>query len=187
MTLWSWFADFLFYVKIQRKIPAIGKVVKFNVIRYMVVSNSYGNRAVVLRAIGNWNIGAFLMIKYHFANRWLPWPSWMLSTVSDGSESEIYDFCAMYSVPDTTISDLTSYDAYENLRRFNDIVTRYKPFWFLEHQNTLTKRDWDIKSIAMNESARIIQMQWRKSISCPDYRICKKRLRREFCELKYLY
>jgi hypothetical protein len=180
---WSWLADFLFYVRIQRKIPAIGKVVKFNVIQYMVVSNSYGNRAVVFRALGDWDKGAYLMIKYRFVNRWLPWPTWVLSTVSDGSDGQIVDFCVLYSVPDMTMSDLASPVVYEILQMFDDDVTRYKKCWFLEHQNSLTKMDWCVKSVVIEESARIIQMQWRRSISCPHYRVCKSRLRREFCEL----
>jgi hypothetical protein len=83
----------------------------------MVVSNSYGNRVVVLRVLDDWVNGTYVLINYRVVNRWmLPLPKWMISKVEDGSEGEIYVFGVMNGLPVMTLNSVANSMVYKILK-----------------------------------------------------------------------
>jgi hypothetical protein len=69
---------------------------------------------------------------------------------------------------------------YTSMMLFDNIATRCKEKWFLNHSRCLTVPDWRFITSRIKHSAACIQSHWRKCIASPYYTMCIKRLLREF-------
>ena len=74
----------------------------------------------------------------------------------------------------------------EALEMFREAVTNYKVDWFLHPAAMLRNPDWCVQINKIQQAVHTIQTQWRESLSNPRYKICAKRLMREFQELANL-
>ena len=182
---WQVFIDWLFYKCIQQNYPKAGSpcTIGPHEIQYVVVSNTYGNRAIVLKELHDEPI--YLLISYYFMNGWVPWPIWVFGYInSDGSVSQGYILLRHKMVSRGSRIPLSKTVVCNALQSFDAICTKFKSCWFRYRQPLLLQSsDWNIEAERLNHAARIIQGHWRKCISCPFYYICKNRLVREIDEL----
>jgi hypothetical protein len=77
---------------------------------------------------------------------------------------------------------MDTYDLYNCLNAFITISTQIKNLLFSD-AFVMSKYDWTYRISKLNLSANIIQKQWKKCISNPNYKICKNRLLREYKNL----
>ena len=75
-------------------------------------------------------------------------------------------------------------EQYTALAMFDAYVSSHKSRWFIDPPKMLKNPDWRVATGYIHQAARVIQVQWRKSIICPHYQLCKQRLLQEFCELQ---
>ena len=188
---WQRFIDWMFYVRIQRNYPTAGNICGFSEyqIQCIVISNNYGNRAIILQELQYQS--AYVVISYGYIKRWwrlwFPWPVWAWAFLnSDGSVQQTYYVkrqCMADSKWPCTTKQIQKMAVMKAIDSFDDFLNSRVLKWFwLDSSILLHEQDWRIEKMKINQAAKAIQVQWRRSISCPLYKLCRCRLVREFDE-----
>jgi hypothetical protein len=201
---WRKLVDWYFYKKIQQNYPRVGKMCTFNSgseqIPCIVLSNSFGNGLVILQELKYQS--AYLIISYGFVKKWwklwIPLPIWVWAFVNSSGyidqlyfNSDLYVFQKYFLTCDQVTSSksmssekMQTMDVIKYIDSF-DIFLKTQDFWWFvdDFANIIRTKDWLIEKSRMIKSATIIQKQWHKSITCPEYKLCRRRLTREFNEL----
>lgn len=183
-TLWY----YIFYIHIQRKFPQPGTLCYLGEydIECMVISNHFQNKVIVLQCLNfDWK-DDYLLISLH-------WPSWYLVpifTISHfskdgiGIQSYTLPYNAMYgeiiNIKPLATSMIHAYNI------FHDNFFKRKDKIFKDPHKHLNIPDWHHTVLQLDRSTRMIQKQWKLSISCPMFTLCRSRLYKEFHEMYIL-
>ena len=87
--MWQWLIDLLFFKYIQKNYPGPGMLCTFGGhIRCMVMSNSPGNRAVVLHVQDDAWSNAYILLSYCL-QAWRPWPTWVVGIIDNNVDGRV--------------------------------------------------------------------------------------------------
>ena len=191
MTVWrmlSKLIDWYTFVRLQSNYPKPCNTCLFGKLTCLVVSNQYGNRAVVLQVQDESWQGAYIMltISYLKAWHWLPTfvmgiidvrqngkltHGYVLTRSEMGFNRERHNSQGKRILPTVSI--------YTSMMQFDEIIRKCKNKWFKGGQ-IMTTPDWRFEALNIKRSAKYIQSQWRKCIASPCYTMCNRRLQREY-------
>lgn len=157
----------------------------------MVVSNHYGNRAVVLHARDDDWGGAYIILSYCNQKAWQPWPTLVMGIIDnplDGRVTRGYELTKRELEARPVRADAsvpTPPAIHTTMMQFDELARDYKHQWFKEHTACLGVSDWRFEAFRIKRSAAIIQSHWRKCIGSPCYTLCIRRLMREYHTLSF--
>lgn len=181
------------YVRVQRNYPQPGELCRFGSgkLECMVVSNRYGNRGVVLHVLDpSWG-GAYILISYCLTTSWsIPMCTvGIIDNPCNGLMTRAYELVrteiAATRVQKGSHAAMSPVAVHAALTHFHALFSIRKSQWFKTPQSCLIVPDWCKKALEIDHSARRIQAAWRRSISCPRYGMCIKRLMAEYKSLAW--
>jgi len=184
--------DILFYYRVQRHYPPAGTLCQFrwtnhHVYECMVISNHPNNRAIILEILNHSMYKGYIILTTLGRHLFRPWPRFCMATVLKNNTAEDWvngykmGKCNMrplkiHNTPMSTSILLTTLSSF-------DITPILDKRVFLKPHTIFNVYDWQIPILKMNKASTTIQRQWHNSISNPKYKMCIKRLKKEFQEL----
>lgn len=181
--------DWYIFVRLQRGYPEPGMQCVFGEeeLSCIVVSNCFGNRAVVLQCQDKEWGGAFLILTYCWMP-WRPWPTLVMGLIDDPQDGRltrgyVLNHGELSGRQWRGCSEMAG--CYMSLLKFDALEATWKSQWFLHPDACLQTADWRQAAARMDRSASSIQTQWRRSIASPSYSLCIRRLLREYNALSH--
>jgi hypothetical protein len=183
--------DYWFYFYIQRLFPPVGTCIQLWNLQYIIISNIFGNKCIILQLKDNIDYCKddvdYIVITYCAYKRYyyIPFPIICYIFNKENKLSAKNFFFTkrwLLRVKNNSKEIMDTYDLYNCLNAFITISTQIKNLLFSD-AFVMSKYDWTYRISKLNLSANIIQKQWKKCISNPNYKICKNRLLREYKNL----
>ena len=175
-------------MRLQSRFPEKGSICVFAKPRLtcLVVSNYYGNRAVVLQVQDADWFGAYIILTYCFLPGLLFFmPKFVMCIIDspqDGRITRSY-FMSRQEMGGAQYADhISATRIYKSMMFFDDMARRchYVSFKNAHTKGCLSVPDWRFTTSRIAWAVVCIQSQWRKCIASPSYTMCVKRLMLEY-------